>query len=501
MKRESLRTSFAPSHRTSSGPPSRPAARSSIAAPAAPALANPGDWAEFTEAPSRLSAPAVIGSGDVEEKDFMVGDFDQDGDPDLVIFRKTPFSIHGGKRDVLLMNENGVMTDRTDTLAPDFLAITDDRDVQKADFDGDGWEDLVTAGTFGQVNRIFMNLGESGGVWQGFQYQAARIPTLPAGNFCSVAAGDITGDDRPDLYFTDYDTTFEDKLLINDGNGNFTDQTSARLTAAMVNSTFSLDSQIVDMNNDTFNDIVKDNASGSVGVGAGPPPNVSIMYNDGTGHFAFRDQIYDIDPYSTEVADFTQDGKMDLFIIDDSQDRYMINIGNDGQGHADFTTAAVTSSPLTNFFGGNAHFADLDNDGILDMMVADVDTDQAGCDRRLVLLRGTGTPPNISYRDPFNGANRPWLLGGTVDIAALDIDGDGALDLFIGTCIGRPDLHGHHADPLPRRLRNRHHRELVGGGHHRPLIPCLAFSASMTTSPRRLLCRTAFALLLFVIRA
>ncbi len=407
--------------------------------PALPAQAG-SDWVEYTDASAtRISAAAAIGVADTEEKDLVLGDFDRDGDTDLVILRKLPFSNPGPRRGVLFMNESGVMVDRTNSLAPDFLVPTDDRDGTAVDVDGDGWLDLVVAGTFGEPPRVVMNLGENlGGDWLGFDYDATagRLPIFsPAPNFCSVAAGDVNGDNKPDLYFTDYDTGVEDRLLINNGSGFFADETAARLTPEMVFSAFALDSQIADINGDGFSDIVKDNATGSF-----PPPGfsprVSVLYNDGTGHFNFRDDIYTQAPYSAEVADFTQDGKLDLFVVDDGQDRFLINQGNDAQGHADFTSQAVATSPATSFFGGAAKFADLDNDGILDVMVADVDTDFSGCDRRLALLRGTGTPPNISYADPLVGAARPWLLNGVFDIAALHINNDGVLDLWIATCTG-----------------------------------------------------------------
>ncbi|MCP3977273.1 MAG: hypothetical protein GY720_22520 [bacterium] len=61
------------------------------------------------------------------------------------------------------------MTDLTATLAPDFLDPTDDRDVELADLDGDGWLDIITAGTFHEQPRILINLGEDeSGVWRGF---------------------------------------------------------------------------------------------------------------------------------------------------------------------------------------------------------------------------------------------------------------------------------------------------------------------------------------------
>lgn len=403
------------------------------------ALAGSGDWLQLAdESATRISAAASIGISDPEEKDLASGDVDKDGDTDLVVVRKIPFSVPGGRRNVLFMNENGVMTDRTTTLAPDFLDTTDDRDVALVDVDGDSWLDVVVSGTFGEQPRLLMNLGTGVGGWLGFDYVAAdhRLPTFsPAPKFCSVSVGDVTGDNAPDLFFTDYDNNLEDRLLINDGDGFFTDQTASRMTPAMSASVFGTDSQIVDFNGDGFKDVIKNNASGS-----SPPPGfdpvVTLLYNDGTGHFNFKDDIYNDAPYMIEAADFTQDGRMDLFVVDDGQDQFLINTGNDGQGHANFSNSSVTTSPATSFFGGNVKYADLDQDGVLDVMIADADTDIMGCDRRFTVLRGLGTPPNVTFGDPLNGGDRPWLPVGTFDIEALHVDDDGVIDLWIGTCDG-----------------------------------------------------------------
>lgn len=403
-----------------------------------PALA--GDWVNFVdETSTRISSDPSVGVSDIREKDMAVGDVDQDGDTDLVVVRKIPFTNPGGFRNVLFMNENGVMTDRSATLAPDFLDATDDRDVELVDVDGDGWLDIVTAGTFGQQPRILHNLGAIANVWQGYDWEPSRLPTLLSGTgagpkFCGLGVGDLTGDGRPELYFTDYENDLEDRLLINNGSGVFTDQTSSRMTAQMAASVFGTDADIADMNGDGFNDIIKSNSTGSGSGGAGAP-SVSIFYNDGTGMFTAQTINTDA-PYMVAPADFTQDGRLDLFLVDDAQDRYLINTGNDGQGRAQFTTNLANPSPNTNFFGGNVQFADLDADGILDVLVADVDTDAQGCGRQLVILRGQGTPPNITYSDPLGGASRPWTLKGTFDVAVLDINGDLALDLWIGTCTG-----------------------------------------------------------------
>ena len=203
-----------------------------------------GDWVQFVnETGARLVSDASIGASDTEEKDYAWGDVDRDGDIDLVVVRKQIGSTPGRRRNVLFMNEDGVLVDRTEeyaTAADDggegFLDLTNDRDVVLVDVDGDGWLDIVTVTTYGQGlpktishPRVYLNLQEDAGVWQGFEYQEARFPQLViTPSFCGVGAGDVTGNGAPDLFFNDYLNNLENRLLINNGSGFFTDETDAR---------------------------------------------------------------------------------------------------------------------------------------------------------------------------------------------------------------------------------------------------------------------------------
>ncbi len=410
-----------------------------MSTPAAVFAGVPSEWVEYTdETATRLVADAAFGVDDPEEKDLISGDVDKDGDADLIIVRKLPFTVAGPRRNVFFLNENGIMVDRTEALIPDFLDATDDREVALVDVDGDTWLDIITAGTFSEQPRVLMNRGENEfGGWLGFVYEPDRLPEiLPGPKFCGLGVGDVTGNGRPDIYFADYENDLEDRLLINDGKGFFSDETTTRIPAASAESVFGTDAEIVDINGDTFNDIIKVNSSGN----SASEPVVSVLYNDGTGNFDVKDDIYTLAPYMTDAADFTKDGRLDLFIVDDNQDRYLVNTGNDGNGHAQFDSITVTNSPNTQGFGGNVKFADLDGDNLLDVLVTDVDTDIDNCAPQqfnaFTILRGQGLAPNVSFSDPLSGAARPWLVNGVFDVQPMHIDNDGVLDLWVGTCTG-----------------------------------------------------------------
>jgi hypothetical protein len=445
-------------------------------------------WVQFqNETATRLVSDPSLGVSDPEEKDYAWGDVNHDGWIDLVVVRKQPFTTPGRDPNVLFMNENGVLVDRTAQYASEsdvpgdlgFLTPTNDRDVVLADFNGDGWLDIATAVTISDGlpkhishPRIYINKGAVGGVWQGFRFEANRSPQLyvllangqpdftkpQPGRFCSIAAGDVDNDGDLDIFLGDYDSgggspepagiDLNDRLWINDGNGFFTDSYQTRMNAQMLLSAFSNSAAIADMNNDGVNDVVKDTA-------LNPPQYVGIAYNKPPDLIVFDilDTPHTFSPYFVSVGDLNNDGRLDLVVTDDGADRYDLNTGNDALGRALFPVSRTFLFPTNagygdDGFGSQSLIVDLDQDGWKDILISDVDVDISGCGRRMHIYHNLGGPPNVTFREEAEmaGSSSGWkgavgfspysVLQGTHNVAAFDIDRDGDKDLVIGRCTG-----------------------------------------------------------------
>ena len=424
------------------------------------------EWVSYRRVDARMSVAPTAVSSTNDEVDFAWADLDRDGWTDLVAVRKEPVSTPGKRTNMLFMNESGILVNRTVQFASNsdvpgdlgFLTPTNDRDVEIVDVDGDGWLDVVTAPTYSDGDpkhighpRVYMNLGNSGlGAWAGLRHEDSRIPQmLTAGgasgqpSFCSVGSGDVDGDGDADLYFGDYDRgsqwDYNDRLLINDGTGVFTDETFARLSPAMTDASFRMATEIVDLTMDGFGDLVADQQG-----------LVQACYKTLTpGFYTIREEPYSGAAYHVSTGDLNNDGRPDLLISDDASDRVRYNLSTDAFGRAVF-------GPAMNFtflsggddgFGGTNLIADLDGDGWADALISDVDVDISGCSRRLHIYHNPGgsVGAQIQLVEERQQASGGWLgvkgmqtgdLSGSYDIAVFDIDNDGHNDIINGRCAG-----------------------------------------------------------------
>lgn len=423
-------------------------------------------WATFEDqSADRLFSGFSVGVGDTQQKAYGWGDLDLDGDVDLVVARKQPFTTAGAAQNVLFMNEGGVLTDRTDEFASasdvpgdlGFNTFTNDRDVLVVDVNGDGWLDVVTAVYALQIGapkhithpRIYINLGvDESDAWLGLRHEDARIPALhptAAPRFYSVSAGDLTGDGAPELFFTDGDAgippeffDFNNRLLVNDGAGFFTDQTGALLAPAVAATSAGTRGAIADMNNDGALDLIRVNA-------VLPPVHIAIAYADPSAAVPFPALTVVTQataPTDMSIADLNGDGLLDIIQTDDGTDRVQVNQGPAESGFAQFQANPVQfTAPLgDDGFGGDSVIADFDLDGRPDVVISDVDFDVPGCTRRAHIYRNLGDANGVVLKEEgtpqFIAGINVNSLKGTHDAAAFDVDGDGLTDLILGQCQG-----------------------------------------------------------------
>jgi FG-GAP-like repeat len=454
-------------------------------------------WLTLTQNTTKLKTPVgtnadIVGNGD--EKDFAVGDVNKDGWDDLAVGKKIQVSFPGKREGRFFLNEKGTLVDRTaqyasaSTTAGDngFKEPLDCRDVEFADFNGDGWLDMV--GTQTDLSndtsaaakrtthpRIYMNLGSDvNGNWLGFRHEDNRIPQLKTipGNingivrFCDGAVGDVDLDGDIDLYFVDYDTDenghaepsandLNDRLLLNNGSGFFTDATNTSFNnTGMWSSAFGTECEFQDLNGDGKLDIVK------ISTLTDSPNRNEVIYNNisptttpnFTGGF---DNIQTISPgenYTMAHADINNDGRLDHLVGDDATDHYLFNTGNNALGQ-------VVWSALKNFtwltgsgedgFPGQMYSRDYNLDGWMDCLITDVDIDLPGCNRRTKIYHNRGGTPGsttiVLAEEKQQSGTGGWFgaVGwstnnpkGVNDAANIDFDRDGDTDIILGMCTG-----------------------------------------------------------------
>jgi hypothetical protein len=467
-----------------------------VLAPSALAQFN-NQWLTLTQDFNRLKTPVgtnadIVPNGD--EKDFAMADVNKDGWTDLAVGKKVQVSFPGPREGRLFINEHGTLVDRTQQYATASLSAGDNgfknlldcRDVEFADLDGDTWLDMVstqtdlsnqTAAAAKRTThpRVYMNLGNDGsGNWLGFRHEDARIPqllTIPGGvngvvRFCDSTIGDVDLDGDMDMYFVDYDTDenghsepgsldLNDRLLINDGNGFFTDETASRFNnTGMWSSAFGTECEFEDLNGDGKLDIVK------LSTLTDSPNRTEVSYNNisavtqpnFTGGWDVIQSISTGEDYTMAHADINNDGRIDHLVGDDATDHFYFNTGNDAIGRVVWSTAknyTWLSGSGEDGFPGQMYGHDFNLDGWADCIITDVDLDLAGCNRRTKIYhnsQGTVGGQDILLREEKQQSGSGGWFGaigwsgnyprGVNDAGLIDIDHDGDTDIVLGKCDG-----------------------------------------------------------------
>lgn len=335
-----------------------------------------------------------------------VGDFNQDGIPDLAVTNINAFvgDSNLGTVTVLLGSGDGMFT--AVPISP--TVGQDPESIAVGDFNGDGIPDLVVANynydiedTDPPGGTVTVLLGKGDGTFTTAPIQAT------GNNPTAVAVGDFNGDGIADLAVANSsDDTVS--VLLGNGDGTFTPKGPS---PASPNDTGDspISIAVADFNGDGVPDLAVANTVVNT---------VTILLGNGNGTFtpSAASPATGNTPLSIVSGDFNGDGVADLAVANSVDNTVTMLLGN---GNGTFTAGATLQTDDT---PDALAVGDLNSDGIADLVVANYTYGTVN----VFLGNGNGT---------FTASGSNFLLGGSAayptSIALGDFNGDGAPDLAI----------------------------------------------------------------------
>ena len=325
-------------------------------------------------------------------------DYDNDGWLDIYLLNGSTIAAFRGNESppramLFHNNHDGTFTDVTDK-----AGVANERwgfGVAVGDYDNDGWPDIYVAnygknrlyhnnhdGTFTDVaEKAGVTLGgwSTGPTWGDYdhdgsldlfvagyvRFDADRPPIAGQGkippNFCQFRGIAVMCGPRglPGE---------RDHLFHNNGDGTFTD-VSVKAGVSDPSGYYGLAAVFVDVDDDGWVDLAVANDSTPNYLYRNRHNGTFEDVGYGSG-FALSEDGREQASMAIAVGDYNRDGKVDLFTTTFSDD-YKTLYRNDGGGNfSDVTYRAGLGDPTVPFLAWGAGFLDFDNDGLLDIFIA-----------------------------------------------------------------------------------------------------------------------------------
>ena len=332
-------------------------------------------------------------------------DYDNDGDPDLIIATKTHFKVY--------KNDNNSFIDVT---AGSGISLSGDclKSVVWGDYNNDGWRDVYLT-TWYSGNKLYKNNGN--GTFSDVTGSAGvSVPIIYQST--TAAWGDINKDGYIDLYVGNYGNIEgagdqRNMLFKNNGNGTFSDITASSGTA---DSSLKKPLAIViyDYNMDGWQDIY---------IAMDKYQRSTLFKNNGNSTFTdvtyFSHTMCFFDAMGLSVGDYNHDGLFDMHVSNGPPGNATFRYNGDGT----FTDVAVqTNTTINKECWGNS-FIDYDNDGWCDLYA----TASAGIDMCDVLYRNNrnNTFSNVGFPLGIRDSTYSYAA------AKVDYNNDGYMDMCV----------------------------------------------------------------------
>lgn len=321
------------------------------------------------------------------------------------------------------------------------------------DYDQDGWQDIFLVNS-GEADfykpkakpRHALYRNQRDGTFRDVTQKAGLAGGTSFG--MGVAAGDYNNDGFPDLYVTAYGRS---SLYRNNRNGTFTDVAAESGTLADRWTTsaawFDYDGDgLLDLFVCGFVEYRRETQKLCIDARGGRPgyciprmfkPSPSLLFrNQGDG--TFRDASAETHvarrlgkALGVVASDVNNDGRMDLFVANDTVENFLL-LNRGGKIFEDVGYGAMVAlSPEGMARSGmGVDSADVDGDGWQDLFVSNIDREMYSLYRNT----GHGLFDDLAFAGEIGRATYNMSGWG---LRFLDLDNDGAMDLFLAN--GHPD--------------------------------------------------------------
>jgi len=290
--------------------------------------------------------------------EVVLGDIDGDGKPDLAVVNTgtSSFSVFRN------ISSSGSITSSSFAASVDFSTGGNPEGIAMGDIDGDGKLDIVVSNYGSNSFSVFRNISTSGSITSGSF--ASSVDFSTGSNPGCVVIGDIDWDGKPDIVVANTANTFS--IFRNTSTlGSIT--TSSFATP--INFSFGLNTfgiALGDIDGDGKLDIAFTNWT--------QEKKVSILRNTSTsGSISFDPKVdftTGTNPYSVAFGDIDSDSKPDLVVANQLSSTVSVFINTSTSGSI---TASSFTSSIDFATGSNPRgikFGDIDGDGKPDLIVA-----------------------------------------------------------------------------------------------------------------------------------
>jgi hypothetical protein len=282
-------------------------------------------------------------TGTYPTRGISAADFDNDGNIDVMIGNYN-------QQILLLKNTGTAFTNFSTNAGVNFTGWGGS--INWIDYNMDGKIDAAFGNDGVPYHYNFMFRNDNGTSFTNVAYSIGLVDSMST--LC-IGAADYDNDGDPDLFFGSQTmgTPGTGLLYRNNGNGTFTDVTSA---SQLIVYSYSWCCDWGDFDNDGDMDLYLGHSNG---------PN-QLFQNNGNGTFTDVSMQYNVNDagmtYSCGWADYDNDGDLDLYSANGtgSNDKLYRNDGNT------FTDVASSAGTADNRHSANVSWGDYNNDGFMD---------------------------------------------------------------------------------------------------------------------------------------